>query len=109
MHANNYKYVFAKWNFILNIMQGFIKIHLIQNACDDPGSKTDAYPVLRHLEDQWMVQMDSLATLDPNQGCKKKDDASYGFLRVLFCNVVSVIFVRAFRVMIKGLSRNIDF
>ena len=44
-------------------------------ACDDPGSRTDGYSVLRHKEDQWMVQMGSLGTLDPYQGCNKKDDA----------------------------------
>ena len=44
-------------------------------ASDDPGSRADGYPVLRHLEDQWMVQMGSLGTLDPYQGCNKKDDA----------------------------------
>ena len=51
-----------------------VQIHFL-DTCDDPGKKEDGYPVLRHLEDQWMVQMGSLATLDPEQGCNKKDDA----------------------------------
>ena len=50
--------------------------HFVTNLCIcKTGCKTDRYPVLRHLEDQWKVQMDSLGTLDPYQGCKKKDDA----------------------------------
>ena len=36
------------------------------------------YPALRHLEEQWMVQMGSLGALDPVQGWNKRDDAKAG-------------------------------
>ena len=36
------------------------------------------YPALRHLEEQWMVQLGSLGTLDPVQGLNKRDDAKAG-------------------------------
>ena len=51
------------------------------DSCEDPGSKADGYPLLRKLEDRWMVQMGSLGTFDPINGCNRKDDAkakSYG-------------------------------
>ena len=51
-----------------------VKIYFL-DTCDDPGTKADGYQALRNLEDQWMVQMGSLATLDPDQGCNKKDEA----------------------------------
>ena len=43
--------------------------------CEEAGSKEDGYPALRHLEEQWMVQMGSLGALDPVQGWNKRDDA----------------------------------
>ena len=43
---------------------------------DDPGSYEDGYPLLRKVEDKWMVDMGSLGRLDPVQGCNKKDDAA---------------------------------
>ena len=46
--------------------------------CEEPGSKEDGYPALRHLEEQWMVQMGSLGALDPVQGWNKRDDAKAG-------------------------------
>ena len=51
-----------------------LKIYFL-DSCENPGSKEEGYPVLRHLEDQWMVQMGSLGAIDPHQGCNKKDDA----------------------------------
>ena len=51
-----------------------VKIHFL-DTCVDPGSATDFYPLLRNLEERWMVQMGSLGALDPVQGCNKKDDA----------------------------------
>ena len=33
------------------------------------------YPFLRKLEEKWMVNMGSLASLDPKQGWNKRDDA----------------------------------
>ena len=45
------------------------------DSCEDPGSKQEGYPNLRHLEHQHMVQMGSLGSIDPQQGCNKKDDA----------------------------------
>ena len=43
---------------------------------DDPGPREEGYPNLRKLEEWWMVDMGSLGTLDPLQGCNKKDDAA---------------------------------
>ena len=48
------------------------------DSCEEPGSKEDGYPALRHLEEQWMVQMGSLGALDPVQGWNKRDDAKAG-------------------------------
>ena len=35
----------------------------------------NSFPKLRKLEDQWMVNLGSLASLDPVNGCNSKDDA----------------------------------
>ena len=51
-----------------------VKIHFL-DSCVDPGSAADFYPLLRNLEEKWMIQMGSLGALDPVQGCNKKDDA----------------------------------
>ena len=51
-----------------------VRIHFL-DSCVDPGSAADFYPLLRNLEERWMVQMGSLGALDPVQGCNKKDDA----------------------------------
>ena len=45
------------------------------DSCEDPGPAEEDYPVLRRLEEKWMVNMGSLASLDPVQGCNKRDDA----------------------------------
>ena len=52
-----------------------VEIYFLDQV-DDPGPKDDCYPLLRKLEDRWMVDMGSLGTLDPFQGCNKKDDAA---------------------------------
>ena len=54
-----------------------VQIYLL-DFCEDPGSKEEDYPALRHLEEQWMVQLGSLGTLDPVQGLNKRDDAKAG-------------------------------
>ena len=54
-----------------------VQIYLL-DFCEDPGRKEDDYPALRHLEEQWMVQLGSLGTLDPVQGLNKRDDAKAG-------------------------------
>ena len=48
---------------------------LFFDSCVDPGNAEDFYPLLRNLEERWMVQLGSLGALDPVQGCNKKDDA----------------------------------
>ena len=47
-----------------------VRIHFL-DSCVDPGSAADFYPLLRNLEERWMVQMGCLDV----QGCNKKDDA----------------------------------
>ena len=44
-------------------------------SCEDPGPADQDYPILRKLEEKWMINMGSLAALDPQQGCNKRDDA----------------------------------
>ena len=46
------------------------------DAVEDAGPKEDGYPILRRKEDRWMVDLGSLGSLDPTQGCNKKDDAA---------------------------------
>ena len=45
------------------------------DSCEDPGPADQDYPILRKLEEKWMINMGSLAALDPQQGCNKRDDA----------------------------------
>ena len=45
------------------------------DSIEDPGPAKDDYPKLRKLEEKWMVNLGSLATLDPAQGCNRRDDA----------------------------------
>ena len=52
-----------------------VEIYFLDQV-DDPGAREDGYPHLRRIEDRWMVDMGSLGTLDPVQGCNKKDDAA---------------------------------
>ena len=52
-----------------------VEIYSLDQA-DDPGPREDGYPLLRKLEDRWMVDMGSLGTLDPLQGFNKKDNAT---------------------------------
>ena len=40
------------------------------------GPKEEGYPILRNLEERWMVDLGSLGTLDPVQGCNIRDDAA---------------------------------
>ena len=44
----------------------------------DPGRKQDDFPHLKRLEEIWMVTLGSLGTMDPAQGCNKRDDAKAG-------------------------------
>ena len=44
------------------------------DSCEDPGEKENGFPKLRKLEDQWMVNLGSLASLDPVNECNGKDD-----------------------------------
>ena len=50
----------------------FVNLGFLSELCWNPGwkAKIHRYQIL-----QWMVQMGSLATLDPDQGCNKKDGA----------------------------------
>ena len=45
------------------------------DSCDDPGPAEEGYPLLRKLEEKWMINLGSLASLDPAQGLNKRDDA----------------------------------
>ena len=40
------------------------------------GPKEEGYPILRNLEERWMVDLGSLGTLDQVQGCNIRDDAA---------------------------------
>ena len=51
-----------------------IQIYFL-DFCENPGSKDDDYPFLKQLEEKWMVSLGSLGTLDPVQGCNRRDDA----------------------------------
>ena len=51
-----------------------IQIYFL-DSCEDPGPAEEDYPLLRKLEEKHMVNMGSLASLDPIQGCNKRDDA----------------------------------
>ena len=43
-----------------------IQIYFL-DSCEDPGSAEEDYPLLRKFEVKWMVNMGSLASLDPEQ------------------------------------------
>ena len=45
------------------------------DSVDDPGEREDDYPLLRKLEESWVVK---LVSLDPVGGCNKQDDARAG-------------------------------
>ena len=51
-----------------------IEIYFL-DSCEDPGPAEEDYPLLRKLEEKHMVNMGSLASLDPVQGCNERDDA----------------------------------
>ena len=51
-----------------------VKIYFL-DSCEDPGPAEEDYPLLRKLEEKWMITLGSLAALDPLQGCNKRDDA----------------------------------
>ena len=51
-----------------------IKIYLL-DFCEDPGRKEEDFPLLKNLEERWMVSLGSLGSLDTVQGCDKRDDA----------------------------------
>ena len=51
-----------------------IQIYFL-DFCEDPGKKEDDFPLLKQLEEQWMVSLGSLGSLDPVQGCNRRDDA----------------------------------
>ena len=53
----------------------FIEIYFLDSV-ENPGSKEDGYPQLMKLEERWMVDLGSLATLDPLKGSNKRDDAA---------------------------------
>ena len=44
----------------------------------DPGGREDDYPNLKRLEYYWMVTLGSLGSMDPAQGCNRRDDAKAG-------------------------------
>ena len=48
------------------------------DSVDDPGEREDDYPLLRKLEERWVVKLVSLASIDPVSGCNKRDDARAG-------------------------------
>ena len=48
-----------------------VEIYFLDQV-DDSGARGDGYPHLRRIEDRWMVDMGSLGTLDPVQGCNKE-------------------------------------
>ena len=52
-----------------------VEIYFVDSV-ENPGSREDGYPHLRRLEERWMVDLGSLATLDPLQGCNRRDDAA---------------------------------
>ena len=51
-----------------------IQIYLL-DYCEDPGRKEEDFPHLKKLEEKWMVSLGSLGSLDPVQGCNRRDDA----------------------------------
>ena len=51
-----------------------IEIYVL-DSCEDPGPAQEDYPILRKLEEKWIINMGSLAALDPIQGWNKRDDA----------------------------------
>ena len=48
------------------------------DSCEDPGRREDDYPHLKRLEEKWMVTLGSLGSMDPAQGCNRRDDAKAG-------------------------------
>ena len=54
---------------------GGVQIFFLDSV-EDPGPKAEGYPKLRQLESKWMVDLGSLGSLDPLQGCNRKDDAA---------------------------------
>ncbi len=54
-----------------------LQVYFLDSVAD-PGRKQDDYPHLKRLEEKWMVTLGSLGTMDPAQGCNKRDDAKAG-------------------------------
>ena len=54
-----------------------LNIYFLDSVAD-PGRKQDDYPNLKRLEEIWMVTLGSLGTMDPAQGCNKREDAKAG-------------------------------
>ena len=52
-----------------------VEIYFLESV-ENPGSREDGYPQLIKKEERWMVDLGCLATLDPLQGCKKRDDTA---------------------------------
>ena len=55
-----------------------LRVYFLLDSVVDPGRKQDDYPHLKRLEEVWMVTLGSLGTMDPAQGCNKRDDAKAG-------------------------------
>ena len=54
-----------------------LQVYFLDSVAD-PGRKQDDYPHLKRLEERWMVTLGILGTMDPAQGCNKRDDAKAG-------------------------------
>ena len=54
-----------------------LRVYFLDSVAD-PGRKEDDYPHLKRLEERWMITLGSLGTMDPAQGCNKRDDAKAG-------------------------------
>ena len=85
---NDGSFNFKQSNIILQLtlIWDFVDIHkllwfehlLFENVLSNESFKNIPiyiFPRLRKLEDQWMVNLGSLASLDPVNGCNSKDDA----------------------------------
>merc|ERR1712208_49525 len=76
-----------------------VEIYLLDKV-EDAGRKEDGYPNLKKLEDKWMVNMGSLGTIDPIQGCNKKDDAAakaWGTRKWAGVQLLPIIFLNNFQ------------
>ena len=64
--------VYIIYDLVINVKQNQTDF---LDFCEDPGKKEDDFPLLKQLEEQWMVSLGSLGSLDPVQGCNRRDDA----------------------------------